>query len=521
MTGTPSASETIVRATAAVLPDTSRAPRTGESFHPAASANGRASGSESIVAGVRWTAVGHVVGQLLRFCVSLALARLLSPEDFGLLGMAVVITGFVGLFQTLGTHGAVIQRKELSTAFVNSVATINVAMGAALTCTLVLAAPLVAHVYQNETVGGIVRTLAFIFLISSFGIVHSSVLNRELRFNRLVGIELTATVTQAVVAVTLASLGFEVWALVTGNVVQALVTTSLLQLASPWRVRWGVAWEELRRVWGFSLHLTGVNTVDYAFKNADKLVIGTFLGPEALGFYWLAYSLCTLPADALTRILGRVLFAAFSRIQDDDAELRRGVLRTTGITMLIVMPMMAGLAAVAGSFAAGALGDRWAPSAPLIVALVPIGVLISLSAPTANLYLAKGKSHWLFWWNLASGTLVVGSFFAGIPWGPLGVAVAYAAAMIPLTAVFLLFPFRLIQLGMRELFRSLAPIATGTVFMVALVVATRMALEAAGVRPLVVLGLTVPVGAAAYGLAMLVLRPRVLGDLGRIVSRSR
>ncbi|MBI2216443.1 MAG: lipopolysaccharide biosynthesis protein [Candidatus Rokubacteria bacterium] len=460
------------------------------------------------------------MGQLLRFGVSLVLARLLAPEDFGLLGMAVVITGFVGLFQTLGTHGAVIQRKELSAAFVNSVATVNVAMGAALTCILVLAAPLVAHAYQNEAVAGIVRTLSFIFLISSFGIVHSSLLNRDLRFNRLVGIELTATAMQAVAAVTLASFGFKVWALVTGNLVAATVTMSLLQLASPWRVRWGVAWPELRGVWGFSLHLTGVNTLDYAFKNADKLVIATFLGPDALGYYWLAYSLCMLPADALTRILGRVLFAAFSRIQDDDAELRRAVLRTTGVTMVIVMPMMAGLAAVAGPFAAGALGDKWAPIAPLIVALVPIGVLTSLSAPTANLYLAKGKSHWLFWWNLTSGTVVVASVFAGVPWGLLGVAGAYAAVMIPLTAVFLLFPFRLIQLSMSELLRAMAPIATGTGFMVVLVVATRMALEAAGFRPLTVLALTVPVGPVAYGLAMLVLRPRAFGDLQRIVSRT-
>jgi PST family polysaccharide transporter len=484
----------------------------------AASPNGHPTSTDSIFAGIRWTSVGHVLGQLLRFCVSLVLVRLLAPEDFGLLGMAVVITGFVALFQTMGTHGAVIQRKELSATFTNSIATLNVALGATLTGALIATAPVVTAIYGRPDVTPIVQVLACTFLIYSVGSIHTSLLNRDMRFGRLVAIEVTTTIAQAAVAVTLAALGWRVWALVTGNIVAALMTTGLLSIASSWRVRWSFDWAEIRPILGFSFHLTGVNTIDYAVKNVDKLIIGSFLGPDALGYYWLAYSLCMLPADALTRILSRVLFPAFSRIQDDNAELRAAVQRTIGLTVLVVLPVMTGLAVVARPFVLTVIGAKWATIVPVVTILVSVGILQAIAGPLANVYLAKGHSQWLFRWNVASGALVIGSIVVGAGWGLTGVATAHAAVMVPLTALFLALPFRLIHLKVRELLAGLAPLAAATTIMSALVLVSRMLLEAAGCTPAQVLAIAVPIGAASYLVLIVALRPPAFADLMHIAN---
>jgi PST family polysaccharide transporter len=489
-------------------------------LHQFGSPDGAPVSSLSVFAGVRWTGIGHVAGQLTRFAVSLVLARLLAPEDFGLLGMAVVITGFVGLFQTLGTHGAVIQRKELSAAFVNSVGTLNVMVGAVLTCVLVAAAPVVSGIYGTSDVAPVIQLLAASFVIMSFGTIHSSALNRKMRFGQLVAIELTATVLQAVTAIALAAAGWKVWALATANLVSAVVTTGLLVALSPWRIRCALDWSELRPVMGFSVHLTGVNIVEYAFKNLDKLIIGSLLGADALGYYWLAYSLCMLPAEALTRILGRVLFAAFSRMQDDDAELRRAVFRTLGLTVLVIAPTMAGLAAVAGPFVVGVIGEKWAPIVPLVALLVTVGALQAIASPVANVYLAKGKSQWLFWWNVGSGIVIVASFFVGVQWGLVGLAAAYAIVTVPLTVGFLLMPFRLIRLDVGDVLASVTPIAAATAVMVATVLGVRVILETAGYTARQVLAVTVPVGIVSYAVIIVAGRPRSLGDLVRVAGTT-
>lgn len=471
----------------------------------------------AVFSGVRWSAIGQVATQGIRFGTSITLARLLAPQDFGLLGMAVVVTGFVGIFQTLGTHGAIIQKKEISSKFLNSLSLLNLAMGIALGGILALGGPLMAMLYETAEVEPIIQTLGLTFVISSVGIVPGSLLNREMRFDRLVQIEFATAVIQGAAAAVLAYIGWGVWALVTANIVGTTVSTSLLCWASPWRFRWSFGRCDVRSALKFGLNLTGISVLDYLLRNADKFIVGRFLGATSLGYYWMAYNLYTMPVEAFMRILSRVLFPAFSRIQDDDAQLRSGVLRATGGIAIITFPMMTGLAVVAYPFTVAVLGEKWSSIVPLIIVLSPIGVLQPLSGTVATVYLAKGRTDLLFWWNLAAGIVIVASFLSGLPWGIVGVASAYAIVMVPLACLSFVIPFRLINFRYLDLLVTLRPYAGASVVMGGLVLGLRLVLEHGGYGPIWVLAICVSTGIVCYISIILLILPPALADVIRLL----
>jgi len=402
--------------------------------------------ADAAISGVRWSAVGQITGQGVRFGVSVSLARLLVPEDFGLLGMAVVITGFMQLFRSLGTTGVIIQKEELSSELLSSLFIINVAMGLILAGSLALSGAFVASLYGTARVAPIMQVLGVTFVISSFGLVQRSLLNRDMRFDRLVPIELITTVVQGVTAISLACLGWKVWALVVANIVNSMVSTCLLYWVSPWRCRLCFRWSEVRNVKSYGLNLTGAHIAGYLLRNTDKLIIGRFLGAASLGYYSMAYSLYMVPLQSITSILNRLLFPVFTRLQADDARLRREVLRAIGGIAFLTFPMLAGLGVVAQPFVVGLLGDKWSPIIRLIMIFCPVGMLNSIAATTGNIYLAKGRSDWLFRWQLGAGITITVSFACGLPWGIVGVASAYAIVMLPLAYLSFVISFRLINL---------------------------------------------------------------------------
>ena len=476
--------------------------------------------SGDIFSGTRWTAVGQVFVQGIRFGVFVVLARLLAPEDFGLLGMATVLTGFVGLFQSLGTTGAIIQARKLSSGLLSSLCIINVLMGLILTGGLALGGSLMALLYDTPQVAPIIQVLGLTFFISSFGLVPSALLNRDMHFDRLVQIETVTAVVQGIVAISLAYLGWKVWSLVAATITSSTVSTCLLFWASSWRFQWHFHWSEVRNVMKFSLNLTGTHIVSYLFQNTDKFIIGRFIGATSLGYYSAAYNLYMLPVQSVSRVLNRVLFPAFSRVQDDNVKLKQAFLRVAGGVALIMFPIVVGLGVVAHPFVLSILGEKWSPIIPLIVILSPVGMFNSIAMATGNIYLAKGRSDWLFWWNLGAGTAIVASYFCGLPWGIIGIVSAYAIVMIPLTYFGCVIPFRLINLPLPDLLVTIRPYAVASAVMAGLVLICRLVLEDIGLDPLWVLATCVMIGVVAYTSIILFQRPAALSDLVRVLPEG-
>ncbi len=473
--------------------------------------------SKTVISGIRWSGAIQFVGESIRIVVSVILARLLAPEDFGLLAMASVVTGFLVLFQYLGTRGVIIQRKEIPPELVNSLFVLNLALGFIIALVLLLGASYFAILFKTSQVAPVIRILGIAFIITSIGIVPGSLLARNMRFDLIARVRFIEVIVYGGVAIILAYSGWGVWALVAASLISSVVSTVGLWMVSRWRPGWTFNWTEVKTVAGFSLNLTGSSIIEYATRNVDRFIIGRWLGSAPLGYYSIANRFCLLPMDTIAPVLMRVLFPALSRLQDDLARLQKIFLRACGGIAFITLPLMTGLCILAGPFVMAALGAKWKPVIPLIMLLSPIGVLRSVSAPANGILLAMGRSDWLFRVMLITGIAVTAGILCGLKWGILGVASAYAIAMVPLTYLRFAVSFRLIKLKFSDLWRSLRPYILATAIMAGFVLACRIMLGNMGFESYLVLGISVLLGIVVYASLMLFMRPPAVADILKIL----
>lgn len=471
-----------------------------------------------VYSGVRWSAVAKYGAQATTVVTSIIVARIVAPEAYGLLGMAFVITGFLRVFQSLGLGSALIQRKEINQLLLSSVFFVSVALGVAIATVLVCGAPLFSWIYGDARVGPIIVVLSLTFLISSPAMVPSALLNRRLAFQRLAWIDISVSVISGVSAISLAVVGWGVWALVWSAIAGIAVHTVLVFLVSQWRPRWSFSWPEVRSVFGFGANLTGFSIFNYFARNADNLIIGVFLGATPLGYYSLAYRILLFPREAVTGVLTRVLFPAFSRMQDDDARLKDAYLRVCGAIAFITFPMMLGMVAVAEFFVKVVLGEDWMPAVPLIMVLAPIGMVQTITSTYGQLYLAKGRADWMFRWGIVTGVSYTLSFVIGAQWGVVGVAVSYALTCCLLWIPGTIIPFRLVKgLAPKDLLVAVRPVLVASILMMLGLKALQAILITWNLNAGIMLVSNTVAGCLAYGLFTLVLYPTGYREFVRLL----
>lgn len=410
---------------------------------------------KSAVSGVKWSSISQVGRQGMQLLTTVILARLLSPSDFGLVGMAMVVIGFVTIFKDLGTSAALIQRKELSEELLSGIFWVNVTFGLLATVVLALIAPVAANFYHEPRIIPILGLLSLTFFISGLSILQQAILEREMAFDKLAKVELFAIASGSVVGIGTALLGAGVWSLVYQTIVVAVVTTILLWISSKWRPKIIFHWAEVKSISSYSLNLTGFQTFNYFSRNADYLLIGRYLGTQDLGYYTLAYRIMLYPLQSISSVLGRVMFPVFSQMQVDDERFRRAYLKVTGTIALVTLPMMLGLWVIAEPFVITVFGMQWKPVITLLIVLAPVGMVQSIGSTVGTIYQAKGRTDWMFRWGVAAGILVVIAFVIGLQWGIIGVALAYTVTSLILTYPNFAIPFKLINLPMKHLWQAL------------------------------------------------------------------
>lgn len=449
------------------------------------------------VAGIKWASAGQVGQQILQFGTSIVLARLLSPSDFGLVAMAMVVVGFLSLFKDLGTASAIIQHKNPSETLLSSIFWTNMMVGSVGMAALLGTAPLIAVFYKEARVTAILQVLSVIFVASAISIVPKSLLERNLAFRTVTKIETGAMAVGCAIGIASALLGAGVWSIVFRAIAEAVLSAALLWAFARYRVRMSFDWQELKTVGSYSLNLTGFNVVNYFARNADYILIGRFLGPQNLGYYTLAYRIMLYPLQNISYVIGRVMFPVFSQIQQENERFQRGYLRVTSAIAFVSLPMMLGLMGLSEPFVLTVFEEKWRPVILLITILAPVGMLQSILTTVGTIYQAKGRTDRMLQWGVAAGLLTVLAFVVGLPWGIVGVAVAYATANLILAYPGFAIPFRLIDLKVRKLASELLRPLVCSLVMLLVVVGLRVVLSAhlpAGW----VLALLIPVGVIVY-----------------------
>lgn len=400
---------------------------------------------------VKWLGISQVCRQGTQFATTALLANLLATSDFGLIGMALTVIGFVRIFRDLGTAAAVIQKKETDHAFLSSIFWTNVGFGLAVTILIWLTAPLVAQFYREEDLTPIVQVLSISFVISSLGTIQKSILEKNLQFAGVSKAEIISVFIGAAVGLTSALAGLGVWSIIFQTLVTEAVLSLLLWFFSSWRPARVYDWPQVRGIIKYSANLIGFKTVNYFLRNADYILIGRYLGSEALGIYTIAYMMMLYPIQNVSQIFGRFMFPLISKFQDDMPRLRQIYAKTLSYIAFITFPLMIGVMAVADLFVPVLLGSKWVAVIPVLLILAPVGMIQSIGSTVGFIYQAKGRTDWMFWWSLGAGAAVLAGFAIGLRWGIIGVASAYLLIMLVLIYPLFKIPFSIIDMKINTL----------------------------------------------------------------------
>jgi O-antigen/teichoic acid export membrane protein len=474
------------------------------------------------IQGVGWSAISQIFRLLLQFVITVILARLLTPNDFGLLAMVVVFTNFVSIFRDFGLTAALIQRKGLTEEHLSSSFWINILAGFFLALVLSSLAPAIAYFYGEDRLTLITIVLSSTFFISSFGIVQTALLTKELKFKFLAIIDILGISASGTVAVILAFSGFGVWSLVLQQVIFILATVILLWSFSGWRPKFLFHWRRVKELLGFGLNLTGFSFVNYFNRNLDNLLIGKFLGSASLGFYNLAYRLLLFPLWSVSSVIGRVMFPALSTIHEEKAKVRLIYLRATRYIAALTFPMMIGLFAVAPQVIRTIFGLQWERSIFLVQVLALVGLIESIETTTGWLYQSQGRTDIMFRWGLFFFFFSATAFVLGLRWNIEGVAVAYAAASFLLTYPCFAIPFRFIDLKFSHFIKQFNSIFLASVTMGGIVFGVSLLLkDVLGADDLVTLISSVAVGAVIYSVLLFVLDRTIYREVFQLFRQSK
>jgi len=362
---------------------------------------------------------------------TLVLARLLSPEEFGLVGMVLAVTALADQLKDAGLANAVVQRRDVRQDQVSALFWINSGIGLALGLVVAAMAPLLAWFYGRPELVPLTLALSAVYVVGGLSVQHNALLLRRMRFSTVALREVVAQTAGVVAAVTAALLGAGVWSLVVMYLVAAVMRTVVVWLACSWRPsRPAVHVEGLRGLLTFGGDVTGFTVLNYLARNADSILIGRFFGAAALGLYGRAYSLVLMPLQQVSQPLGPVMLSTLSRLQDHPGRFRAAWVAGLSRVALVGLPLVAVLVALVDVAVPVVLGSAWSGAAPLFQVLAVAGAAQLVGASSGWLYMSTGRTRPMLLWALWTRPLVVLSFVAGLPWGTTGVAAGYAAVTL-------------------------------------------------------------------------------------------
>jgi len=367
--------------------------------------------------GIVVTASGLWSKTLIQLVSTVVLARLLAPEDFGLLAMVTAIVGVAELLRDFGLTGAIIQAKEIEERVWSSLLWLSLALGTMLAIIVAAAAPLIAGLYDEQRLVVLTLAIAPTLIVNSLAMPLMARLTRGLRFTTLATIDVAAMFAGVVASVVAAVLGLGVWALVVLTVVQQVGRVIMLLTAvRPTFGRPRIEREILPFV-STGGSILGAELLNYAERNLDNVIIGQQLGSAVLGQYSRAYALFMLPLQQMNGPIGRVALPVLSRLREEPHRYRRYVRSAILVIGYLTIPTYAVAAAVADPLIFVLLGPGWEQAASIFALLAIAGVAQAIGKVRGWLYITLGRSHRQFVYDLVTRPLVIIGFFVGIALG--------------------------------------------------------------------------------------------------------
>lgn len=448
------------------------------------------------VMGVFWNYASFGLGKALVFITTAILARLLAPDDFGLVAFATLAISYLSILKDMGLGAALIHRQDNVTETANTVFTLNFLLGIILTTATAIAAPWVAAFFREPQVVPLLRWLSLTFVFNSLGAIHIIRLQRELDFRRKLIPDLGRAVIKGGVSIGMALLGFGVWALVVGQLAGVVASVGLAWVAFPWRPRLRVVAAQVKSLLRYGLSVVGVDALTIATDNFDYIIVGRFFGDTALGIYTLAFRLPELLVLNPLWVMAGAIFPAYSKIQNQPAVLQKGFLTTIRVVEMVSVPLALGLAIAADPLVRTVFGDQWLSTIPIVRILALFVLVRSIGFNAGDVYKAIGRPDVLVKLEMLNMVVLVPALWFGARYGLVGIAWGHLGASVVRMVADLLVAAKFVDIRLKALMAQLIP--SFLAGMVLLLLAVPVLWATVGLSPLVQLVLVGGAGALGY-----------------------
>lgn len=461
--------------------------------------------------GIAWVALINLMIRAIRFLITLVLARLLTPEDFGLVAIGLLVVNTIALFRDMGMSSALIYHKGEIEKAANTAFILFPIIGLGLSGIAFLSAPYTAAFFSEPHSEPVIKALSVTLFLVSLGITHSSLLDRELEFKKQVAPETVSIVSYGLIAVILAFSGYGVWAIVYGKIFSFVVYLIAMWIVFPWRPKLEFDIESAKSLLGYGRHIMGAAIILFALANLDKAFVGKLVGTTALGFYTMAYTVSNMHVLNINNMIRRVLFPTFSRLGDNPASLKRAFIKTVRYVSLFTAPLSLGILIMAPEIILGLLGEKWMPSLLALQILCIAGLLQAISTATTIFLKATGKPETVVRISLVQLVLFIGLAY------PLSLAYGVAGTSIAITfsvAIFMFVGFykvtRYMPICMRDFLNAIKTPFLSSGIMIFLIAFLRLQLSLAPISSLIVF---LTAGCGAYVISVLAFQPGIKDDL--------
>jgi O-antigen/teichoic acid export membrane protein len=367
--------------------------------------------------GASWLALFRSISQTFSWIVTIIIARILVPEDFGLIEMATILTGYVVLFSELGLGAAIIQREKVKDEDLSSLFWFVVCWGLLLAIICILLAYPTVAIFNEGRILRVTQSVSLLFIIGSLLIVPRNKLHREMRFKVIGFIEASSIIISSILMIVIAKLGGGVWTLVGGHIIRESTKVILVFSILSWRPSFHFRFFEIKPYIKFGLNLAIGNSLYYIYTKSDRFFGGLILGASTLGYYSLALQLSSIPTDKLVSLINSVSFPVFSRYQKSYDEFHNFYLKLVNLVAFFTFPIFIGAIFISDQLIPVALGQKWMPIILPFKLLCIAQLIISITSANGIANSAQGRPHWNLYVNIINVLVLPVSFYIAVKYG--------------------------------------------------------------------------------------------------------
>jgi O-antigen/teichoic acid export membrane protein len=461
------------------------------------------------VHGVLWVGLYYITNLLISLIINLILARLLLPEDFGMVAMAMILINSLLLFQGLGINAALIRWADVSTCVTSTAFYLILGVSLSLAIVGYFITPSIAIFFDNATLMPVIKVLILTIIIGATGVVPATLLDKHLEFRKQIWLSLVPTLVFGFTATLLAWLGAGVWSIVWAKLIQTTLSAILVWFVSSWRPTWEFDVAVAQQLFVYGKDITFTSVLIFIFLTVDNTIVGKLLGEHALGLYTTAFIWGNLSATSIGAIFGRVLFPTFAVLQHDLPRTRKLFLKVLRFISIFTLPIAVGLAVIAEDMVSSLYKPEWIDMVPLIQVLAVYGMLRSLGTILGPLFMACGRQALMLKIVTFQVLLAVILIYpVTMRFGAIGTSLLLTSIMLLTMIIYLIAATIVLKIPRTEYFQFSYPQIVATAIMALLIIILRHQLSGSFIK-VVIISL---VGAGIYATALFLIGKNHLID---------